>query len=190
MTDINETIELCLNKNYLLPSELPSIDLYIDQVTTLISQRYQNNSFPANDKPLTKMMVNNYSKAGLIKPIKGKKYTREQIIQMLVICSMKGVLSLGEIKDVLDGLYSDQSFDEKAFSACYEQAVSAQQKSRGELTEFLAETLDCDSREDQFASLMAVCAMADSLSELAKRMAAEYFPPLEPERKSKKKDKD
>lgn len=188
MTDINEMIELCLNKNYLQPSELPSIDLYIDQVTTIISQRYQNNSFPANDKPLTKMMVNNYSKAGLIKPIKGKKYTREQIMQMLVICAMKGVLSLGEIKDVLDSLYSDQSFDEKAFSACYEQAVSAQQKLREDMAKLLTETLDCDSREDQFAAIMAVCAMADSLSELAKRMAAEYFPPVEIERRSKKKD--
>ena len=190
MTSANELINKSLDKSYILPDELPAIDLYIDQVTTIISQRYQNNSFPANDKPLTKMMVNNYSKAGLIKPIKGKKYTREQIIQMLVICAMKGVLSLGEIKDVLDGLYSDQSFDEKIFSACYEQAVSAQQKSREDMAKLLTETLDCDSREDQFASLMAVCAMADSLSELAKRMAAEYFPPMEPERKSKKKDKD
>ncbi|MBQ2751994.1 MAG: DUF1836 domain-containing protein [Oscillospiraceae bacterium] len=188
MTSANELINKSLDKSYMLPDELPAIDLYIDQVTTLISQRYQNNSFPANDKPLTKMMVNNYSKAGLIKPIKGKKYTREQIIQMLVICAMKGVLSLSEIKDILDGLYSDETFDEEQFSRCYKQAIEHQQKTRKKLKDFLAETLNCDSREDQFASLMAVCAMADSLSELAKRMAAEYFPPVEIERRSKKKD--
>ena len=35
---------------------------------------------------------------------------------------------------------------------------------------------------------MAVCAMADSLSELAERMTAEYFTVAESEKKSKKKD--
>ena len=188
MSSVNDLINKSLDKSCMLPDELPAIDLYIDQVTTIISQRYQNNSFPANDKPLTKMMVNNSSKAGLIKPIKGKKYTREQIIQMLVICSMKGVLSLGEIKDIFDTLYSGQAFDENALSCCYKNAVSAQQKSREELAELLNDIFNCGSREEQFSSLMAVCAMADSLSELAKRMAAEYFPPIEAGGKSKKKD--
>ena len=34
-------------------------------------------------------MINNYSKAKVITPVKGKKYTKEQIIQMLIIYQLK-----------------------------------------------------------------------------------------------------
>ena len=188
MTSVNELMNKSFDKSYMLPDELPTIDLYIDQVTTLISQRLQGNSFPSNDKPLTKMMINNYSKAGLIKPIKGKKYTREQIIQMLMICSMKGVLSLSEIKDIISGLYSDETFDEQQLSSCYNQAVASQKKSREDMAEFLSQYVDCQTKEQQFSAIMAVCAMADSLSELARHMTAEYFPSVKAGHKSKKKD--
>ena len=188
MSSFNDLINLSFDKKYLLPDELPAIDLYIDQVITVISQRFENNSFAANDKPLTKMMVNNYSKADLINPIKGKKYTREQIVQMLIVCSMKGVLSLGEIKNILDKLYSDKAYEQDKLFACYEKSVAVQQNCRERLGFALEEMLSSDSTEDKFTSLMAVCAMADSLSELAARMTAEYFTVAESEKKSKKKD--
>lgn len=106
---------------------------------------------------------------------------------MLIVCSMKGVLSLGEIKNILDKLYSDEAYDQDKLFACYKKSVAVQQNCRERLGFALEEMLLSDSAEEKFTSLMAVCAMADSLSELAKRMANEYFPPVETDRKSKKK---
>lgn len=166
-----------LNKSYLHAEELPALELYIDQVITLIEQNTKKNARMPDEKPLTKMMINNYSKAGLIKPIKGKKYSQEHIVQMLIIYALKGTLSISEIKGVIDGLYSDNDFSEAELFVCYEKGLLAQKGACGELQKLLAlpDTLSDANSSEQFASLMAVCAMSDALSELAKRMASEYF---------------
>ena len=52
-------------------------------------------------------MINNYSKAKVITPVKGKKYTKEQIIQMLIIYQLKNNLSIQEIKDLLTPIYEN-----------------------------------------------------------------------------------
>lgn len=170
-------IKSSLNKRSIHTDELPAIDLYMDQVITLIEQADAKNERLPYEKPLTKMMVNNYSKAGLISPIKGKKYTREHIVQILTIYALKGTLSIGEIKNVLDSLYGSGDFGAAELSGCYEKGLISQQKAREELLSLLQN--DCGlndaSVSDRFASLAAVCAMSDALSELARRMAIEYF---------------
>ncbi|WP_350448909.1 DUF1836 domain-containing protein, partial [Streptococcus pseudopneumoniae] len=80
---------------------MPSIDLYMDQIISLIDNKLSANKRFESDKILTKTMINNYSKEGLIKPVKGKKYTKEQILQMIIIYSMKNKLTIQEIKRIL-----------------------------------------------------------------------------------------
>lgn len=50
------------------------------------------------DKLLTKTMVNNYVKEGLMTPVKGKKYTRQQIMQLLCVYHLKQTLRLNDVK--------------------------------------------------------------------------------------------
>ena len=63
-----------------------------------------------DDKLLTKTMINNYSKAKVITPVKGKKYTKEQIIQMLIIYQLKNNLSIQEIKELLTPIYESDTY--------------------------------------------------------------------------------
>ncbi len=178
MDRLENMIALSTSKSCIHTEELPPIDLYIDQVLTLISQRAEKESLFSDERPLSKMMVNNYSKAGVIRPIKGKKYSREHIVQLLTVCSLKVTLSINEIKAVLDNLYSDEDFGAGELFGCYEKGLMAQRKCLTELTSMLQSTVsEPDSAGEQFAALMAVCAMSDALSELARRMAAEYFAP-------------
>ena len=81
----------------LRPEEIPAIDLYLDQITSLMAEKLKEGSPRFEDRILTKTMINNYSKDGLISPVKGKKYSRDQILQMLLVYSMKNTLSIGEI---------------------------------------------------------------------------------------------
>ena len=81
--------------------DIPQIDLYIDQITTLIDSKLSGMCRTPNDKLLTKAMVNNYSKEKLISPTKGKKYCREQILRILMICYLKQVLSIQDVKRIL-----------------------------------------------------------------------------------------
>lgn len=175
--DMQKLLSESLNKAAIHVEALPSLDLYIDQVITLIEQGYAANKRTPDEKSLTKMMVNNYSKAGLVRPIKGKKYTREHIVQMLIIYALKGTLSIGEIKRVLDTLYAQSGFDSTALFDCYESALTQQHSAASTLETQLAAILsaEADSPQSQFAALMTVCAVSDALSELAGRMTAAYF---------------
>lgn len=77
--------------------ELPKMDLYIDQVATLV-----NESLTAvGIEPLTKSMINNYvKKKVIVAPVK-KKYGTNQVADLLVIGLTKGCFSLPEIKQAI-----------------------------------------------------------------------------------------
>src|SRR5699024_5544358 len=101
----NEKLDMILdqieNMSHLKSEDIPSLDLYMDQIMTLFDINLADNKRHDDDKLLTKTMINNYSKEGLLKPIKGKKYTKNHILQMLLIYSLKNTISIQEIKKIL-----------------------------------------------------------------------------------------
>ena len=101
MSELEQIIDKVINKSILKSQDIPSLDLYMDQIMTLFETNLNDNKRYKDDKLLTKTMINNYSKAGIIKPVKGKKYTKEQIIGMLIIYNLKNIITIQEIKDVL-----------------------------------------------------------------------------------------
>lgn len=100
---LNQILEQLNQQPYLSTQEIPKLNLYIDQILTLFSQG------SAEEQTLTKAMVNNYSKEKMLRPIKGKKYSREQILQILLICRLKPVLSMGQIKSLTTSLMEEGS---------------------------------------------------------------------------------
>ncbi len=85
--------------SFLSAKELPDIPLYMDQVTTYLSDRLKASTrYPDSDKILTKTMINNYAKNRLLPPPENKKYTKEHLIYLLFIYYYKGVLSIGDIQ--------------------------------------------------------------------------------------------
>ena len=92
--DFKTIITQSLNKSDLKTQDIPELDLYMDQIMTLFENNLSDNKRFKDDKLLTKTMINNYSKAGVIKPVKGKKYTKEQIIGMLIIYNLKNTITI------------------------------------------------------------------------------------------------
>ncbi|WP_055669317.1 DUF1836 domain-containing protein [Desnuesiella massiliensis] len=87
--------------------EIPSIDLYMDQVITLFENNLSGNKRSAEDKILTKTMINNYAKDKLLMSIKNKKYSKEHIILMILIYNLKQSLSIADIKYLVSPLVKD-----------------------------------------------------------------------------------
>ena len=85
MKQLSELLETVLHDRDITPDAVPALDLYMDQVLTLFNEGLQENKRHPGDKLLTKTMINNYSKEKILLPVKGKKYTRQHIIQMLCI---------------------------------------------------------------------------------------------------------
>ena len=79
------------------PSDIPNIDLYMDQVTTFMETKLSGYKRNDQDKILTKTMINNYAKAKLFpSPIK-KKYTKNHVMLLIIIYHLKNMLSINDI---------------------------------------------------------------------------------------------
>lgn len=99
---ILEDIKMDLLK-FKLPKEdeIPTIPLYMDQVTGYLEDVFKDQKRHNDEKILTKTMINNYVKAGLIKSPEKKKYNQSQIKELMMIYMLKGVLQIQEIEKIL-----------------------------------------------------------------------------------------
>ncbi|TFG81594.1 MAG: DUF1836 domain-containing protein, partial [Erysipelotrichales bacterium] len=73
--------------------ELPSIELYKEQVLELLDQAIR----PLNLKPITSSMINNYTKLGWIPAPVKKKYSRKHVAHIFIIALLKDVFEISEI---------------------------------------------------------------------------------------------
>ena len=70
--------------------QLPDFSLYMDQVLSYMDRQVIRFD---EDDGLTAAMVNNYTKSGLVPRAEGKKYGREHLAYLTVICVLKRVMS-------------------------------------------------------------------------------------------------
>ncbi len=92
--------------------ELPEIDLYMDQVIVLMEKYLSFNKTDEDSKIITNSMINNYVKLGMMPaPIK-KKYSREHIAYLIIICTLKQALPISVIKDLIEMRVKRTSIEE------------------------------------------------------------------------------
>lgn len=109
---------------------LPDLGLYMDQVITYIQRQYRP-LYGEGRRIVTAAMINNYVKSGLVTRPEKKKYGREQLAQLLVICGLKQALPLEAMGRLLAGAAPETTYG--AFRA-QAQAAAAQlaDRARGE----------------------------------------------------------
>ncbi|MBQ1194120.1 MAG: DUF1836 domain-containing protein [Lachnospiraceae bacterium] len=89
--------------DYVKSSDIPNIDLYMDQVTTFMDKNLRKNSrHPEEDKVMTKTMINNYAKNDLLPPPIKKKYSKEHVLVLIFIYYYKGILPISDIQALLE----------------------------------------------------------------------------------------
>ena len=95
--------------NHIQPSEIPHINLYMDQVTGFMEEHLSNSKRFEDDKILTKTMINNYAKNKLLPPPEKKRYSKEHMYMLIFIYYLKGFLPLTDIQAILKPI-SDEFF--------------------------------------------------------------------------------
>lgn len=175
-------------------SEIPSIDLYVDQITSLTTEKLMEGSERFRDRVLTKTMINNYSKDGLISPIKGKKYTKEQILQMLLVYSLKNTLSIGEIKRILQNVYAIPALDAAALERVYESFLDSKEGAREAVWELLESyveknALDVSNDADFFTLLLGLSALSSYLKNATQALLEARYPDLNAEKEREEQEK-
>ena len=90
-------------ENYRLPrfEDLPELDLYRDQLLTLVD-KYIGPIWLEDGPVVTTSMVNNYVKNGLLPHPEKKRYTREHLAYLIAITFLKQVVSISDIKEGLE----------------------------------------------------------------------------------------
>lgn len=189
----NQLISQAVSDADLVSAEIPSIDLYLEQILLLVADKNKEGSAAA-DRVLTKNMINNYSKDGLITPVKGKKYSKEQIVQMLVVYSLKNTLSIEDIKRAMESIYAKEDYSGEKLIAAYDKAMAIKQSQKHRCPEIVeeilaAEELDTENSEDYFVALLAVASLSVYFRNIAKAMLEEYpLPVSDEERKQREKE--
>lgn len=184
--ELNIIVDDALNDADLESKDIPTIDLYVDQIINLIAERLKDGSERYHDRQLTKTMINNYSKEGLITPVKGKKYDKEQIVQMLTIYTLKSTLSINEIKRLLHGLYSVEGFDGEELTRLYDRHLEIRQVNKAQAMAALdgiVEGAELDIENDlDYASLAcALAALSSQLKNISQAMIDAKFPDFKDE---------
>lgn len=192
--EFQDILKDAVNDAELKSSDIPSIELYVDQIINLHTEKLKEGSTRFYDRQLTKTMINNYAKDRVITPVKGKKYTKEQIIQILTVYTLKGTLSIGEIKRMLSGICSA----DKSLVELYDKYTSSKENTREYaqkvVEEMLAENgLRIENDDDFFVAVATISTMSAFMKSIAQAMIdAKYPEPVEesePEKEKKEKEK-
>ena len=113
---IKTMIKEWLRQDYITPEDVPSIELYMDQVTTFMDKQLENTKRFDSDKTLTKTMINNYTKNNLLPPPLKKKYSKEHIFLLIYIYYFKNFLTISDIQKILDPMIENFCKDGSALS--------------------------------------------------------------------------
>lgn len=102
--------------DYVRPEDIPNIDLYMDQITTFMDSQLEASKRHADDKILTKTMINNYAKNNLLPPPEKKKYTKEHVLTLIFIYYFKNILSISDIQSILNPITDHYFRTDEEFS--------------------------------------------------------------------------
>lgn len=111
--EIKKQIREWIKLGFINPKDLPSIELYMDQVTTFMNKRLSANKRTEDDKTLTKTMINNYTKNELLPPSNKKRYSKDHLVLLIYIYYLKSVMPISDIQTMLapmiDNFYDNEN---------------------------------------------------------------------------------
>lgn len=205
MDDLKENLKKWLELDYILPEDIPNIDLYMDQITTFMDTELKNSTRFDGDKIFTKTMINNYSKNDLLPPSSKKKYSRNHMILLIYIYYLKNFMSMSDIKSLLAPLKNNFYDDDRelSFYDIYEEIYQLEHGQKPVIAESVSDDLkraqesfsfvkDEDDKEllQHFSFITLLCYDIYAKKQLIEKMIDNlYSPDPKDEKKEKKKKK-
>lgn len=97
-------------QNFRLPTwdELPDMELYMDQVVSLVARYLDLIPHDEKNPLLTPSAVNNYVRLKVMPAPVRKRYRRRHLASVIMICALKQSLSLAEIQKIIPAEADDE----------------------------------------------------------------------------------
>ncbi len=167
-------------------ADIPDIDLYMDQVTTFMDNKMGGLKRNDKDKILTKAMINNYARAGLLIPPKNKKYSKDNMILLILIYKLKQMLSIKDIGKVFAHLFEGLKQDDKFLEKVYDTVLETEKDRYSSLEEYALQEMESiknmkrvmEGGSEQlqcFLMVMMLLTRAETERRLAEKIIDTYF---------------
>ena len=140
---------------------LPDIDLYMDQVVTYLRRQLALFQDDSEASLVTRSIINNYVKDGIVPRPVNKRYAREQLSALMMACVLKRVLPMQQVKQLL------RPGDQDSYAAFSQGLKKALNREAEALEHMEGESLQ-DLALDYALRAAANCLMADRLLSMAK----------------------
>ena len=162
--------------------ELPDLELYMDQVVSLVIRYVNLQPHSAlKDSILTASAVNNYVRLKLIPPPVKKRYSRIHLAYLIVICCLKGSMSLSSIQQMFPMNLSEEEV-QQIYTNFVHRYRTAYLRCVEQLEQLSEPVLDPGNQEtSQVESLVLTTAVAATLYKLGTdKLLALQLPQEEP----------
>ncbi len=163
-------------------TELPEIEFYMDQVISLMNKCLYLSSDDENAKLITPAMINNYVKLGIIPPPVKKRYSREHICYLFIVCMLKSVMPISLISHIIETQTKNRTIFElyDMFCEAYEKVLKKTDEASKEMLEETPE----ESNAVELALFMSIHASTAQL--IAQNAIKTILPTEKPQDKDKK----
>lgn len=94
---LNQVMDKYAKTGLLLPDEMPEVELYMDQVVSLLNKELAVYKEKEQDV-FTKSMVSNYVKHKVLPKPENKKYNKEHMVILNMIFQLKSIFQMDEMK--------------------------------------------------------------------------------------------
>lgn len=155
---------------YIQSNSIPNVDLYMDQVTSFMEENLKGYKRYEDDKLLTKTMINNYVKDGILPAPEKKKYSKEHLLILVFIYYLKNIISIKDVEAVIkpicdkyfhtdDGLDITEIYDTIwSLKPIYTETLNEDLKANYNLAQSLFETAD-DENKELLRNFAFICAL-------------------------------
>ncbi len=192
MESINNILGKWLNEldkfSYKDYTDLPDIDLYMDQVVTFLEKQLAIFQTSSLDKQITSSMINNYVKGEVVSSPIAKKYNREHLALIEEVCTLKQVLTIAEVKQILDERYRKDTIAKEEIFNTFKELVNQKNKEAIESTRSRLDTIEMNDLKGLTDLAMDLALTASAYISISKRIL--FLNKLFQEQQENKKNKD
>lgn len=167
--------------------ELPDIDLYMDQVVTFLDKQLSIFQTSSLDKQITSSMINNYVKGEVVSAPISKKYNREHLALIQEVCTLKQVLTIAEVKQIIDERYRKEDANKEDVFNTFKNLVNEKNKEAIDLTKSLLSQIEQNDLTALTDLSVSLALTANSFINISKRLL--FLNRLYQQEENRKKEK-
>lgn len=176
--ELKKIMEELIDFEQLRYESIPDIDLYMDQVTTFVEEKLHYLKRNDKDDAITKTMINNYTKAGILMPPVKKRYSRDNMVLIILTYYLKQILSISDIQAILSPIV-EKSKESKDYSLeiqeIYNTFVNIEEKEYNDFKENYNINSIISEKNELLTVVIGLIVKAQIQKRMAEKIIDEFF---------------